>query len=179
MTRDSTSPFGALSYRTTDAGQTWQKQEPLGLGYGEIFYHPGGPVYLLSFGRLHISRDRGQNWETVSTGDGLVARSISIHGKTGIMAGPSGLLAYSSDSGLTWTKPEQWSNKLYISSVLIDEKIGYAGGMDGEMIRTTNGGIDWKQELLVKSFNILDMCLAGDYLYAVGGEGGIIAKKVK
>ncbi|MEW5995179.1 MAG: YCF48-related protein, partial [Candidatus Zixiibacteriota bacterium] len=60
LSRDSASPFGGLCYRTIDSGRTWKEQESLGLGYAELLYLPNGPLYLLSFGRLHRSDDKGK-----------------------------------------------------------------------------------------------------------------------
>jgi len=179
MTRDSASPFGGLAFRTTDGGQTWKKQKQLGLGYSEILYHPQGPVYLLAFGRLHHSDDLGKSWKSVKTVEGLPARTISIFGKTGILAGPQGMFAFSSDSGKTWTKLEKWSDKLYIAAELVNEKVGYVGGTNATMMRTADGGRTWKRELMAISFDVLDMCLIGDRLFAVGSDGSIIAKKVR
>ncbi len=180
MTRNTVSPLKGICLRTTDGGKTWKQQTSLGLGYSELLYHPGEGLYLLSFGKLHFSRDLGKTWESRNTADGLVARTFSLKGKTGIMAGPSGMFAYSSDSGKTWIKPEQWSNTLYITSELVDEKEGYIAGKDALIMRTTDGGKTWKREPLEeKEFDILDMCLAGDYLFAVGSKGKILVKKAK
>ncbi len=179
MTRDTASPLRGLAYRTTDGGLTWEIQKPLGLGYAEILYNRGGPVHLLSFGLLHSSDDLGKSWTSVKTVDGVAARAVSIVGKTGILAGPNGISAFSSDSGKTWTKLDQWSEKIYIAAEMVDEDVGYAAGTDATMMRTTDGGRTWKAELMAKSFNVLDMCLIGDRLFAVGSDGGIIAKKVK
>jgi photosystem II stability/assembly factor-like uncharacterized protein len=179
LTRDSLSPYKSLAYRTTDGGATWKKQEPVGLGYSEILYRPGGPVYLLSFGRLHISHDLGKSWQTVKTVEDLVPRTLSIKGATGILAGPNGMYAYSSDSGKTWTSPSQWSARVYVGAELIDEHVGYIAGSPEIIMRTANGGHTWSRELTAKSFNVLDLCLIGDRLYAVGWDGGIIYKKVK
>lgn len=179
MTRDSASPLSSLVYRTTDGGKTWKKQKPLGIGCSEIQYDPGEQVYLLAFGLLYTSYDLGQNWKSVKTVDGVLARTMAIFGKTGILAGPQGMKAYSSDSGKTWTKLEKWSDMIYIASEMVDEKVGYIGGTKATIMRTTDGGRSWNQELMAKSFNVLDICLIGDRLYAVGSDGGIIFKKVR
>jgi len=179
MTRDSAAPFGSLAYRTIDGGATWAKQKSLGMGYTEITYPAGGPVYLLSFGQLHISHNLGKSWQTVKTGEGMTARTLSILGRTGILAGPRGMCAYSSDSGKTWTKLDQPSDKIYIAAKLVNEQVGYIGGIESTIMRTDDGGQTWSRELMVRSFNVLDMCLIGNRLYAVGSDGGIIYKKVK
>jgi len=179
MTRDPVSPFGSLAYRTIDGGATWAKQKSLGMGYTKITYSTGGPVYLLSFGQLHISHNFGKSWQTLQTGEGITARTLSILGRTGILAGPQGMCAYSSDSGKTWTKLDQLSNKIYIATELVNEQVGYIGGIESTIMRTDDGGRTWSNELMARSFNVLDMCLIGDRLYAVGSDGGIIYKKVR
>ena len=179
MPRDSANPLDGLAFRTTDSGQTWHKIERIGMGYTEICYQPGAPVYLLSFGYIHRSDDLGGHWNTVKIPDGMAARAISIEGRTGIMAGPSGMFAWSTDSGKTWTNLGGWSNQLFIAAQLVDESIGYAGGYEGVMKRTTDGGKTWHDDALPRKFTILDMCLAGNRLFAVGQDGNIIAKKVR
>jgi photosystem II stability/assembly factor-like uncharacterized protein len=179
MTRDSLSPFGSLIYRTVDGGATWKKQQPLGSGNSEILYRSGGPVYLLSFGQLHISHDLGRSWQSIRTVNGALARTLSILGKTGILAGPNGMYAYSSDTGQTWTASDRPANKVYIAAELVDEQVGYIGGAPATVMRTADGGQTWDQEVMARSFDVLDMCLIGDRLYAVGSNGGMIYKKVR
>jgi photosystem II stability/assembly factor-like uncharacterized protein len=179
LSRDSLSPFGSLVYRTTDGGVTWKKQKPVGLGCSELQYRPGEPVYLLAFGKIYVSHDLGKSWQSYKTVEGLLARTLSIRGKTGILGGPNGMGAYSADSGKTWTTLDLGMDKIYIAAELVDEQVGYLGGYPSTMMRTSDGGKTWKQELMARSFNVLDMCLIGDRLYAVGSEGGMIFKKVK
>jgi len=62
---------------------------------------------------------------------------------------------------------------------MADDTVGYLAGVNALMLKTTDGGRTWGQELLAKSFNVLAMELVGDRLYAAGSEGSIIYKVVK
>ncbi|HWR83081.1 MAG TPA: YCF48-related protein [Candidatus Deferrimicrobium sp.] len=179
MASDTARRLQGLLLRTTDGGRSWRPQPRLGMGYSEILYRPGEAVYLLSMGQLHLSRDLGKNWETVPTVEGVIARTLSIRGQGGILAGPDGMSAYSSDGGRTWSKSDASAQCVYIAAELVDDNVGYVGGVPQILMRTADGGRTWKQELMARSFDVLDLCLVGKRLYAVGRDGGIIAKKVR
>ncbi len=179
MDRSDTIPYAGIAYRSTDGGKTWKKQKRLGLGYSEIFYKPGGDVFFISFGQIHRSHDKGKTWQTFKTTTNSRARSLSLYGKRGLMAGPAGMCAVSSDSGKTWENVEQDKEINFIAAELIDEQTGYIGGLNAKMFVTADGGKTWQQELLARTFSVLDMCTIGNRLYAVGSGGGIIYKEVK
>ncbi len=62
---------------------------------------------------------------------------------------------------------------------MIDENTGYIGGTKASIFKTTDGGRNWNQELMAKSFDVFALCIIGDWLWAVGADGGIIRKKVR
>ncbi|MEE8576248.1 MAG: YCF48-related protein, partial [candidate division Zixibacteria bacterium] len=103
MARTQPAPLMGISYRTTNAGQTWKKLEQRGMGYGELFRRDNGPVYFQSYGQLHMTKDGGAGWRTIETLDGPPGRATAIFGRTAVLVGNNGMIAVSSDNGKNWT----------------------------------------------------------------------------
>ena len=180
MRPDSANSMASIALRTTDGGKTWKRLETMGMAYSEILFDkPGRKLYLMSLGKIHISGDAGNKWKSLNTIDGSPARTFSIFDNTGIMAGPSGVCAYSADSGKTWYKTNRTPLEHFVSSVLVDTKRGFIAGMDGLMLATKDGGRTWESEKLPETFLILDMFVNGNTVYAVGTEGVILFKVLK
>ncbi|MFQ5499469.1 MAG: WD40/YVTN/BNR-like repeat-containing protein [Candidatus Zixiibacteriota bacterium] len=172
-------PLTGIALRSTDSGRTWKEYQTIGMGYSEIDYRTGGPVYLLSIGKIHTSTDGGEKFKSRLAGLNRPARTISMFGATGIMAGPNGVCAYTRDSGVTWNQTALEQELVVVASQMVDEKTGYIAGKDGLMMVTTDGGKNWQKEEIDPTMHVLDLCLGGDNLYAVGGNGKIIFKKVR
>jgi len=178
-TRNPENPFEGIALRTIDGGKIWGKIETLGIGYNEISYRPGEPVYMMSFGKLNISNDMGKTWESFLTVEGEACRAISMYGKSGIITGPKGMCAFTRDSGKTWQITKQESTQLYIAAVMINENDAYIAGAEGVIKHTIDGGKSWTLEQVPDKFHVFDMAIGGNYLYAVGAKGGMIRKKIK
>jgi len=178
-TRAKTNPYEGLLLRSEDAGNSFDTLPIVGVGYKEFFYRQGKPLYLLTTGGLSRSDDLGKDWDTRLTIDGKPGRALAFAGRTGLIAGPRGMLAFSSDSGQTWRSNDRAENQIYIAAELIDENVGYIGGWPETIIKTTDAGRSWTEESFEPSFNVLDFCRIGDRLYAVGSGGGIAYKIVK
>jgi photosystem II stability/assembly factor-like uncharacterized protein len=180
MRPDDTNKLAAISLKTTDGGKNWKLMEPMGMAYNEALFEPASrKLYFMSMGRLNISSDGARKWHSILTIEGSPARTFSIYGSTGIMAGPKGVCAYSADSGKTWYKNTRGENQHFISSVMVDAKRGYIAGKDGVMLATLDGGRNWLPETLPKSFFVMDMIATGATVYAVGSGGTIIYKNLK
>lgn len=173
MTRETATPLRGLSVFTSDGGAHWQSQESMGMGYGDLFQKPGGALYFLSWGHLHLSRDGGRTWKTTTTGDGQPGRSTAIIDSTGIMVGNYGMCVVSHDNGKTWNKAKVRADVHYTSVVMLDEKNGYIGGTKGALLKTTDGGESWTSETLPKAFDIFDIAVSSRYVIAVGSDGRI------
>jgi len=174
------SRYSGIALRSTDGGQSWRKLDLAGLAFGDLFCDPRGAVCFLSWGYLHLSDDKGKSWESLKTFEGKPTRVIAFAGSNGIMAGNRGMGAYTSDKGKTWHVTEPADEKRHFTcAVMIDEDNGYIAGTKASIFRTTDGGKSWGQELMATSFDVYDLCLIGDWLWAVGTDGGIIRKKVK
>ena len=171
--------YNGIAVRTVDGGKNWEKFEASGLAYSEIKQSRSkNKMYFMAMGRLNISNDDGKSWQSVATLEGVPARTFSIYGPTGIMAGPKGALGYSNDSGKTWFNKEQDKEKFFLSSILLNSRKGYIAGSQGTMMVTSDGGINWAEEETPLELTILDMCFVDGYLFAVGSDGLIMYKEI-
>ena len=172
--------FNGIAVRTVDGGKNWEKFEVSGLAYSEIRQSKSkNKMYFMAIGRLNISNDDGKSWQSVATLEGAPARTFSMYGSTGIMAGPKGTCGYSNDSGKTWYNKEQDKKKSFLSSILLNSQHGYIAGSKGAMMVTIDGGINWAEEETPLELTILDMCFVDSYLFAVGSDGLIMYKEMR
>ncbi|MDF1545337.1 MAG: YCF48-related protein, partial [bacterium] len=177
-TREPEKPMNGISLRTTDGGKSWSKMPPIGMGLSEIAAIPGKSALFTSFGRLNTSTDNGKTWSTRVTHNGSPARTLSIKGKTGLIAGPNGMVHFSSDTGNSWYVSEQDYNKVFVTSVLVDEQVGYLGGVNTAVMKTEDGGRSWTEESGTKDLVIFDMCVTDKNVWAVGPNGVVISKSL-
>ena len=174
------SRLSSLVLRTGDGGKSWEKIDKMGLACSEVRQSKSGKkLFVLAMGLLNISNDEGETWESVGTFDGSPARTFSMFGSIGIMAGTKGACAYTNDSGKTWYEKRQDENSFFFTSVLLDEKRGYIAGRYGTMLITADGGLSWKQEVVPLELSILDLSYIDGYLFAVGGDGLVMYKNIK
>jgi len=170
--------MAAIAIKTNDGGESWKKLEAMGMAYSEIRYEIGShKLFFMSVGKMHISTDGGRKWRSIGTIEGAAARTFSIYGNTGIMAGPKGVCAYSNDSGQTWYKTTQGETEHFVSSVLVDPYNGYISGTNGLLLFTKDGGHSWLPETLPKTFLVMDMTAINGTVYAVGSDGNIVYKQ--
>jgi photosystem II stability/assembly factor-like uncharacterized protein len=134
-------------YKSTDFGATWQlKLSSFNDTISQIeilndsayrFYCTGGAVYA--------SNDGGNTFDTlVSSGRHRFNRVI-FSGDVLIGVGNDGTVKFSADTARTW----QSSSKALMFQDLravffIDDLVGYAAGGQGFVLRTLNGGKDWR-----------------------------------
>jgi Photosynthesis system II assembly factor YCF48 len=168
-----------VALRTVDSGHTWVPIKTVGLGYSELFYREGTPVFLQSMGYLFSSKDLGKSWSSVPTVDGQIGRAMSFAGTTGILAGLGGMCAYSIDGGYNWTpNPQGNGTSVFIAAEMVDEQTGFIAGRGGEILRTDDRGRTWKAETPEVKFDILDLSRVGNRIYAVGKDGNILVRNL-
>lgn len=122
--------------------QTLQKirfvNEQLGLTVGSL--------YNGSTENIHITRDGGKSWKSVSSGYTSM-RFMDIFffdEQVMYMSGNEGLIIRSTDGGEKWeTLNTGVTNQLWALH-FVDRKTGYACGSAGIIIKTIDGGISWK-----------------------------------
>ncbi len=179
LDRTSPNPYGSMGYRTTDGGRTWKKLEPMGMGYSEVFYSPAAGVAFPCIGQLLRSSDKGQTWRRLQAISDGIARDLDILGEVVLVAGPAGFIGISRDGGKSWTPMKQKADRMFFAAALAAPNIGFVGGANSAMLITTDGGQNWTDELLSRSFDILDITVVGKRVYAVGSGGAMIYKDLQ
>lgn len=132
--------YGSSAY-SPDAGKTWQKSTMSHLDYGTVDWSTSGKALLAigheSGGKLLISPDKGQTWETLGTGFwgvGMFDRNTLLSGKDGIQR--------SIDGGKSWTTV---STDKVAASVMVDFKgVGYWLGEKG-LLQSKDKGATWQR----------------------------------
>jgi photosystem II stability/assembly factor-like uncharacterized protein len=167
-----------LLIRSTDRGATWQVIEIPGKAVGDFWYKPGHPIYCLSFGYINYSTDLGKTWHSVKR-EGQPGRTLAFAGSGGMMVGNHGFVSMTVDSGKTWNPVTLGQEQSHFTSIaMIDESTAYIAGTNATIFRTKDGGRTWNQEFFTETFHVLDLALAGDWLWAVGSDGTILKKKL-
>jgi photosystem II stability/assembly factor-like uncharacterized protein len=84
-------------------------------------------------------------WQVISEPEALFARNMGgfLNEKYGITVGYSGEIYYTKDSGKTWKSASNSSLCLFGLSI-VNNKIAYACGNGTFVVKTTDGGANWK-----------------------------------
>ncbi len=177
LSRDTARPFVGVAYRTDDGGKRWTSLRPLGQGYGDIAF-VGGRTAFLSWGSLNVSADSGATWMSVPMPNGKPPRAVAVRGNKIIAVGNLSAI-YVSNDGKNWREGKVILSGHFTSVVIVNDTLAFTGGTAGALFKSADGGLTWQQVVESKPFDILDMCLAGNYVWAVGKDGNIMRTKVK
>lgn len=150
-------------YKTTDFGMSWSSTSLGGIWVYSIMVYPGGPdtVFATSNNRVYRSSDGGATWSSIlDTVGGVIAPAPS---------NPSILYVWSdngyrcvwrsNDGGRHWIRhavpshPGLSSLALLVDpafkdSLLVGGGFFPAGGLYGQLWKSTDGGISWTQLML-------------------------------
>lgn len=171
--------------KTTDGGNTWsifESSEPeTGLS-DLILYDKDGLGYAVSSGVLWRTTNGGNTWSIFSDIAGPRAWAEEItHRKNSFLTPFSGDdcfggirdfggANFTTDNGKTWN--QFVTNKSMFGSFLLDEKRGWICGDRGEVLYTSNAGVNWtKFNCGLQDANIDDLWFISDSLGWAVGEG--------
>jgi photosystem II stability/assembly factor-like uncharacterized protein len=139
----------SLALQTADGGATWTPIKMPALSSGDkagpnlyqIVPARGGTLYIAAEqGLVYKSKDGGQNWEIIKTGNkgsfwtGLVMPDDSV-----LMAGLNGKILRSTDAGKTWKEVDS-GIRASITSFALTPDGGVAGaGLEGATLSSKDG----------------------------------------
>jgi photosystem II stability/assembly factor-like uncharacterized protein len=167
--------------RTEDGGNSWQEThfepgtEPL-LGLGMLADRQWMAVG--AFGLTLVSNDDGISWSEPSrpldTDWHLNALIPSRDGTTWLLAGESGTLFRSTDSGNSWESiPEFYNGSLY-GGINIDDETWVVYGMRGNIFRSDDNGLNWEQVANPIPASVFSHTQLADGRLILAGQGGLL-----
>ncbi len=143
---------GGEVIRTTDGGATWDSI-PSPTTYSMLGMAVQGNVVVAcgNWGRVMRSTDAGLTWSVQQVGN-TDHQSVALSpGGRGIL-GTDGRIQCSNDMGVTWsiTNEGTWHtvlNKVAFQNDQVGVAVGWAttGGLEGGLLRTTDGGRHWSK----------------------------------
>ncbi len=146
--------YDGLIHKTTNAGQNWiQSLREPGLQLEDISIADENNIIVLASTGFLETTNGGNNW---NLGTSIFSNIRYIHAKSmsnpfsdtiyvaGHIAGDTGVVAKSINSGETWTKSFLAPFKSRLRKLqAVDNSIVYAVGDTGLIVSTYNGGANW------------------------------------
>jgi photosystem II stability/assembly factor-like uncharacterized protein len=128
-------------HASANGGNTWRSVSPprrievWALAVTPAVYH--SPASRIDTGSFHISRDRGQSWETASQQGAARAYFIGTN---------SGEFLKSTDGGLTWESINLADGNAIYTLIIApqDDRTIYAATLGKGVFKSIDGGISWQ-----------------------------------
>lgn len=176
-------------FNTTDGGANWYDLEPTpSVNYYTIYFvstHEGWAAG--NFGQIRYTIDAGTTWvDQNSTVDGYLWDMFFIDEDHGWIAGgrpegfpgpdPTRYILYTSNGGSTWATQLYENDEFALHGIHFhDLNLGYAVGEAGAIFMTTDGGINWIQQIsgTIREFSSVS-AVTPDTAWAVGVNGLVV-----
>ncbi|MCD9017625.1 YCF48-related protein [Parachryseolinea silvisoli] len=177
-----------IGYVVGDNGSVY-KSTHQGGGWTRVFFgasdnlngvsviHPD-TVFVTSGSQLFVTYDGGKSWTPRAVPGVAVVASVFTSSKTGHVAGSNGILAKTTDGGLTWRIVHNDSNispSNFFALTFVNSKVGYATQAHSNIYKTTNGGETW-EELPWVPDAAYDVFFLNERVGYIAGDGGVVHK---
>ncbi|MGB9742603.1 MAG: glycoside hydrolase family 113 [candidate division WOR-3 bacterium] len=161
---------------------SWEKLRIPALA--ELYHQIHKPVLFTEIGYRSIdsaafgTTDTWQAWTAVQhkpTASNLYAVFFLSDTRTGYIAGDSGIILKTTDTGFTWTRCPEWTDRaLYALDFPVPET-GYAAGAAGTVLKTIDGFVHTRHQTIDEEINFYALRFPFDTRtgYLAGTKGAI------
>lgn len=143
---------------TTDGGKTWHAQNsPVGFLLRDVYFVSTGIGWIVTE-RTHIlhTEDGGATWKVQFSDKDFELKALHFSDEvSGWAVGEFGFIYHTADGGKTWKRQagqyeineegELEGAVTLFDVIAVDSMNVWAVGMDGLVLRTTDGGLSWAQ----------------------------------
>lgn len=176
--RNDKGKVNGIAYRTPDAGKSWDPVETNDRRFRSLCLSEEGLAVITSIHNILLSDNYGESWTNLKIPQKINPQATAISGKSGIMIGMRGSLALSGDAGQSWEEKQIISEKISLFDVLmIDSRRAYAAGTDGQILYTDDFGHNWIPEASGTPYDLLDIEIVGNRIFACGKAGALVYKE--
>ena len=166
------------SHAQLRSGQGWAWQNPL---------PQGNPLNAIHFAKDKLSgfavgndntilrtQDGGFTWQRQSLPLDLTISSVYVRNKeTAVVVGPRGAIYFTDDGGRHWL-PAKTDAKDHLYSVTFAQRIGWATGTYGRILKSIDGGESWTSQPAGTDEHLAKVTALDNQTAAVGGMNGAV-----
>jgi len=165
------------TFKTTNGGTTWTQINNYSFSQMKFINPLIG--YGRSYSKIYKTMNGGITWTVLLTPavfSGIASFDFTDE-NNGYFVGSSGAEVYKTiDGGTTWQKINAPYN-YYINVKFYSPNVGYITEDYGKTYQTSNGGVSWIQ--INKPYGVTGIELYGNEIFAFGGRGVIMKKKIE
>lgn len=169
------SAWGSAMLRTTNGGLTWSlASSDSSVAYDAVRFAPDGvtAVAVGVGGRIQRSLDAGATFADAAPSARTDYAGVAFNGAgTGLAAGGSGIVR--TTDGATWT-PMAGSGSGLASVAFASPTTAVAGGVNGVLMRSTNGGVSWSAVSSPNTSQVNAIAFGASGSGIAGAEDGIL-----
>jgi photosystem II stability/assembly factor-like uncharacterized protein len=172
---------------TSDGGKTWATQQSgTGNDLFDLFFLDARHGWAVGeFGTIIHTQDSGKTWTSqIEEQDTIYNDVFFVDRQTGWVVGEFGTILHTVDGGKTWQPQEckdivpviseaEWEKPLpaLYGIYFLDRNTGWIVGMDGVVIKTTDGGVNWKKMYSGTDKPLYSIAIKGSKGWVVGNKG--------
>lgn len=128
----------------------------------------GRAVAVGEMGALLGSRDQGRTWQRLAPERDVGFNALAAVGEHIWVVGEGGTIQFSPDGGTTWRTQRAPTKRSLTGVAFVDDRRGVAVGLDGTVLSTDNGGLDWNDRSIEGVGHLYDVVVDGSGWRAVG-----------